>query len=704
MLVRCSECGKPVYLSSLRDRKECGYCYANLQGKELEMISPNLQDWKLPLLEAARAGADRVRMTRWLILLNDTETIKKQAKLQEEMQRHWDLIRAEAEAALRGEMTEQQISDLLERFSLLPANSAAAEWIGKLERALQEKQWESRLKNVKWRLESAETIGRLEQCLDDLKGLEQAAGCTELKTEIRGRIEKIRHAQQEEQERIARAIRKRRIRKIAIAAACVLLISAYAQISRHLLQPRKLEQARTWASEQQYGEAEKAYTDLALGGIFSNAVIQQTAKEELKALQSDWAVSLQAEGEYERAAQLFKLAGDSEGEARARDAWAQELTAQGNLEEAIVQFKQVPGREDRVMALSSELTLRYFQEENYEAALRCYPEADADALAKQGVTELSLRLAWAKSALEKNDLEQGIQVLRPVQEDPAAAGLWREMRVKQIQVRITAAVTAWKEASDALKPRELEKVRKLAANYPEIDLQLEIWRIADSHGMDLSLLFPEGAEVRGLEIPESGEPEEDTVNGSRPLVFIRREKEYSTGLSDILTDFTLHNPENESAYELRMLPAFWQALPPERRAESITDCTVVALVNLTYDYIGKVYGSTRMLDYISVLNTNKKPTHVLTGTHAFKCFDAKHEALIWSPGWKQAFVAATKTVPSSYRPTTPFSLGPTVDYTVSSPFQSTTSLGLAGKFDDQWVNQWLEKLKETLEVKGNGSD
>ena len=704
MLVRCSECGKPVYLSSLRDRKECGYCYANLQWKELEMISPNLQDWKLPLLEAARAGADRVRMTRWLILLNDSETIKKQAKLQEEMQRHWDLIRAEAEAALRGEMTEQQISDLLERFSLLPANSAAAEWIGKLERALQEKQWESRLKNVKWRLESAETIGRLEQCLDDLKGLEQAAGCAELETEIRDRIEKIRRAEREEQERIARAIRKRRIRKIAIAAACVLLISAYAQISRHLLQPRKLEQARTWASEQQYEEAEKAYTDLALGGIFSNAVIQQTAKEELKALQSDWAVSLQAEGEYERAAQLFKLAGDSDGEARARNAWAQELTAQGNLEEAIVQFKQVPGREDRVRALSSELTLHYFQEENYEDALPCYQEADADALAEQGITELSLRLAWAKSALEKNDLDQGIRALSPVQDDPAAADLWREVRRRKLQAEITAAVTAWEEASDVLRTSELEKVQKLAANYPDIDLQLEIWRIADSHGMDLSLLFPEGAKVEGLEIPEAGETEQDTVNGSRPLVFIRKEKEYSTVLTDILGSFTLHDPEDEGPYDLCMLPAFWQALPPERRAESMADCTVIALVNLTYDYIGNVHGTSIIPDYVSVIGTNKKPTRTLRSPQSFRCFNANHEALIWSPGWKKAFVAGTKTVKSSYQPLSPLTLGPTVDWTTGSSFRSAASLGLAGKFDDQWVNQWLEKLKETLEVKGNGSD
>lgn len=704
MLVRCSRCGKPVHVSQLQGIAECGYCYAELNVKDMQTLCPGDLDWKTPLYRAARSGKTANRAYRWLISLGDPETIRDYIQRREQLRIQWEALTAEARAALEGDAAEAQLQDLIDRFSLLPENSVAQSWVEKLEKKLAEERVRKKLADIRERTAHISSSEALEECLQELVGLEDAPGGSELSDELRLKLEKLRQEERERHKRIARRILYRRIRRFAALAACILALFGYSKLSRQVLQPRRLTKARELAATGPFEAAEDAYLSAGRGGLFPNEAIRLAAYEELKALRSNRASELEAEGDYERAAELYQNVGDQEGKDRVTLAWAEALEAEGDYSYAIELLKKLPDTEDRVNALYAKWTLRLVSEEKYEKAVDAFKQADQQVLAAQGVTEASLREAWARQELEAGNVRSAFRVITPVKAEASAAKLYQELQSRLMEEELAVAIAAWQEADDAERAAALDQIRALSKDYPEIDAQLRLWQMADRAGIDLTELFPEGAEVTGLRIPETIQtglknsktilPEEAQIDTFKPLVMLRKEREYTLNLAFTQGEVQ-HNPASDSCFTLRMMPKLWQALPAERRAEALADCTVVALVNMTYPYAGKVSGTCVVWDYISMMQENKKkPTKQFRSSQFYTCFDAQEEVLLWKPGAQTAFRTNRIVDRSRYSSNgLPLgSSGPTVDWTEGNISMSYGALGLSGQFDEQWALERLDEL------------
>lgn len=704
MLIRCSRCGKPVHVARQQGMTECGYCYAELNVKDMQTLCPGDLDWKTALYRAAKSSKKAKKACWWLIRLGDSEAIRDYTQRLKRLRSQWEKLTAEAQAALEGDVSEARLQDLIDQFSLLPENAEARAWEENLTQKLAEERARKKLAAIRDRASHTYTSKGLEECLRELAELEGTPGCSELADELHLKIEKLQQEERERQKRIARRILYRRIRRFAVFAACILALFGYSKLSRQVIQPRKLSKARELAATGSFEAAEEAYLAAGRGGLFPNEAIRLTAYEELKALRSDRAAELEAEGEYERAAELYQSAGDQEGKDRVTLAWAEALEAEGDYSHAIELLKQLPDTEDRVMALYAKWTLRLVSEENYKEAVDAFKQADQQMLASQGVTEASLREAWARQELEAGNVRSAFNAITPVKEDASAAKLYRELQSRLMEEELAVAIAAWQEADDAQKAAALDLIRTLSKDYREIDAQLRLWQMADRAGIDLTELYPEGAVVTGLRIPETIQTglknpetiltEKAQIDTYKPLVMLRREHEYSLSLA-VTQGEVQHNPTSDNYFTLRMMPELWQSLPAERRAETLADCTVVALVNMTYPYAGKVSGTCVVWDYISMMQANqKKPTKELRYSQLYTCFDAQEEVLLWKPGAQTAF-RMNRIVDHSRYSANGLPLGfsgPTVDWTAGNTSMSYVDLGLSGKFDEQWALDRLDEL------------
>ena len=678
---------------------ECGYCYARLNVKDMPPLHPGELDWKAALYQAAESGEKNRGVNQWLLLLGDPKAIIDYMKFQNELWSQWKTLTAQARAAMEGDATEAQLQALVDAFSTMPEKAEARSWVEKLAGKLAAERTRRRLADIRERASRSNSVEELDACLMALNGLEDAPGASALADELRLRIETLRQEEQRRRERIARRIKFRKIRRFAILAACVLALIGYSRLSIHVLQPRRLARARELAANGTFEAAEAAYLAAGRGGLFPNESVRVAVYEELKALRSKRAAELEAAGEYESALNMYKTVGDSRGETRVTLAWAAALEADGAYAEAIKLLERLPDTEDRVKALYAKWTLRLVSEENYERAVETFAQADQQLLADQGVTELSLREAWCGQAMAGDNLRAALAIITPVREEASVSGLYRELQYRLMDEELAAEIAAWQAADEPDRPAALERVRKSAMIYTEIDAQLRVWQMADRAGIDLTALYPEGVVVTGLMPPENILDGEAQVDTSKPLVILRRERDYDLSLSSNMTNEVRHDPASESSFTLIMSPIFWQALPPERRAETLADCTSVALVNLTYAYIGNVSGSYIIWDYISMYSEGKKkPTNRLYFPKSYMCFDALHEVLLWEPGASTAYRTAHMTNRARYSPNAyvPGSRGPTVDWTEHTLSIPYADVGLSGTFDKQWIEDRLNALYAEL--------
>lgn len=696
MLIRCGRCGKPIYVSRPVGIAECGYCYAKVNAKEAERLSPDVLEWKKPLFEAAPAADAASRANRWRVLLGDPEAIQKYTEQQENLRKHWQELLEKSRMAWENEVSDDLLQDLIDQFSLLPENETAREWKEKLTQRLETRRAERRIASAREKARTINDPAELMDCLRQIEDLNRMPEYEKVWTEIRRKIERLEQEERERRKRIARRIRYRWFRRGAFMAACILVVFGYAILSSQVIQPNKLSKARKLAETGTFEEAEEAYLHAGIGGLFPNEEVQLSAHEELKALRNEWAKQLESDGEYERAATIYTTLQDKNSETRVRTSWAMKLETNGEWGKAIEQWKKVPDSEDKVLSAYTQLTLSLISEERYEEALNAFFQSDQQMLEAHGVTELILRKSWAGKEMEKERIGGAIKALAPVRDDETVADLYQDLLFRQMDDELTEAITEWQNAEERKKKDMLAKVQKLAVKYDSVNAQLRVWQMADRAGIDLTLLYPNGVEVMGLKLPVEIMTDDIQMDWERPLMMIRREKDYDLYFSLFQKTEIPHDATSESSYSLKMLPEFWQALPEERRAKTVEECTGIALVNMTYEYQGNAPGTMIVWDYTSLSTGKTKPTKKLSYSKSFMVFNAKEELLMWNPAKPQAFQADRKVNYSKYASNAkwPVSQRIRVDMTEDAAGYNKTynSLGLCGDFDEQWAEDCLKKV------------
>ncbi len=382
----------------------------------------------------------------------------------------------------------------------------------------------------------------------------------------------------------------------------------------------------------------------------------------------------------------------------------------GLYQEAIEQYKQAYST-DKLPALYARLTKRALEDKDFELALSSFSLSDPELLSSFEITEQTIYWQWGEELVSQGWTEEAIKKLRKAGSDARVLDTLRTLYVNQADEKGRKIIQQWEKEGKKTDSSWFHSFASTGAEFMEIDAQLRYWCLLADAGIDLVQVYPEGAEVSGLVIPEK-KGASDELDMSKPLIFQRKEKAYSISLSDASRDpsgYSLHNPENPSYFTVTLLPELWQSLPKERRAASLQDSTCVIALNLTYQSAGSYYGGYRVRDYISEMVARQQgikgpfPQKTMVSYGYFPLFAADMELLAWQYPEDRAMVLKRSQSHPYYEASRFMNLNAStvVDWTQheSEAFVSAASLGLSGSFSQTWIDETLkdyyQKLLET---------
>lgn len=607
MLIRCTYCGKPVYISGRYTRMaECGFCYQTVQTEKAEEITCDSTEWQEPIRNVLLRGGGTVEKTRiWLRLIGEPEEAERAAS---------EKIRTIREAVERG-LAENpdlvRLKSLREQYLQLPEKDRSAEILARLEKEI-EKEKGLETDRIREELKEAEDIIRTQLIINRLNRLGDYPGVKEMLQEAEKRLAELKRRQEETEERIRleilRRARRRKAIKGGVTAAAILLLTGYVLINTWIIKPARLETARMKLRNGEYQEA--ASISYQLKYIFFD--FNPKVTEEAAAIYSEATLALgdeyMAEQKWEEAALRYHAAGNSEKEAEARKKYGDSLAESGDYRKAIDQWEQIPGGEDRVEELIAENVIYQLRQGDYNAAADAFPKSTVlhekaiEILERQGITYSRIYLEWGKALmeagktqeaiakLEKTDetaevhswivnlyltlgrekieeekTEEAIEALKKAAELPEARTLLRQqLRIRETEL-LRQAVGIWSENKGKGEEQEQEALRMLrrtAAELSTAESVLQFCGMLDGEGLDLKSAFPDGLpfpepeDVSFLDYSyrdlQSNMKNAEPIDESRPLVLLCEQKDVKLKTSGNLADI----PEEQKRGWL-FLPGFY---------------------------------------------------------------------------------------------------------------------------------------------------
>lgn len=593
MLIRCTYCGKPVYISGRSVRRaECGFCYQTVQTEGAEEITCDSTEWQEPIRNVLLRGGGTVEKTRiWLRLIGEPEEAERAAS---------EKIRTIREAVERG-LAENpdliRLKSLREQYLQLPEEDRSAETLARLEKEI-EKEKGLETDRIREELKEAEDITQTQLIINRLNRLGDYPGVKEMLREAEKRLAELKRRKEETEERIRleilRRARRRKAIKGGVTAAAILLLTGYVLINTWVIKPARLETARMKLRNGEYQEA--ASISYQLKYIFFD--FNPKVTEEAAAIYSEATLALgdeyMAEQKWEEAALRYHAAGNSEKEAEARKKYGDSLAESGDYRKAIDQWEQIPGGEDRVEELIAENVIYQLRQGDYNAAVDAFPQSTVlhekaiEILERQGITYSRIYLEWGKALmeagktqeaiakLEKTDetaevhswivnlyltlgrekieeekTDEAIEALKKAAELPEARTLLRQqLRIRDAE-RLRQAAGIWsanKGKGEEQEQEALRMLRRTAAELSTAESVLQFCGMLDGEGLDLKSTFPDG-----LPFPE---PEDvsfldysyrdlqpnmknaEPIDESRPLVLLCRQKDIRLKMSKNASDST----------------------------------------------------------------------------------------------------------------------------------------------------------------------
>lgn len=690
MLIQCGNCGRPVYTPGRAGMAECIYCYRQNPCLSGKIIRPDDLNWQDPMVSTALRFRKRRWAVEWLRLMGREQELNEIRAEWKEAEKHWGETLQAAEEAWKSCTNDRQIQQVILRLEDLPESSAVQEWIDRLEGKIQQILAERRISQLKERLEYTLSDAGLAEIE---KGLEEAAwypAAQEPLAEVRARREQIARRRAEAEAKAARSLKiKKRIRRLA-TLACVLAVTGYGLVSCTVLQPDLLQQARTYAKSQAYEQAEDSYTRLLGTVLFVNDAIRDAANRELKALRNEWAEKLAAEEQWEEAILLLEKTGKRIRAGEVRAAQGDALAAARRWKEAIECWRKVSGSEERIRQLYTEWIRDMIAEEDYRGAIDAYKYADPDALSSESFTMEWLYGEYGKQLEAQGKIRIAVSAYRNAGDAEWVRQRLEALRLLLVDEESERLLARWRETPEEDRQELIREMAETGRAFDDADQQLRYWKRLRSAGVDLTQVFPDGAQVRGFSVPASfAEAQEEDADLSRPLVLVRKEYGYSMGLAEPEEQ---HDPADENNYTLRLMPELWQQLPEDRRAETLADCTCILFADSRYVRNGSALCTVIMENYVEAMvreqtGKGKKGDYIppIYSEKLFPVYTAVQTVWIWRYPEAEASRAARRT---GRNQASSLTLDTRVKFMVGSAYEET---GLCGSFDDEWIAEQLQQ-------------
>ncbi|MBR0227385.1 MAG: tetratricopeptide repeat protein [Clostridia bacterium] len=511
----------------------------------------------------------------------------------------------------------------------------------------------------------------------------------------------------EEKERVKRERWEKRKKWIKGSAAAVILLGIVTccLLSYHVFQPEKLEKARALAREEQYAEAAAAYRSLAINGLFSNPAVAARAGDELKALLNQWALVLVEQGDRKAAIEKYEEAGNTDAVLDNRKAYAEEAEEKGLLQEAISQYEQLPDTGEKISELYARLVVQYLEQENYELALNSFDRSDRELMQLYQITKGEIYRLWGKALAEQGRTDDAIQKLKKATDSDETLDLLQALYVRQADEKGRQLLEQWEKDGRKKDARQLRQFADTGAKLNTVNAQLHYWKLLADADIDITQVYPAGVEVNDFLLPAYTSVFEEH-DASKPLFFIREEKEYTISMTDVSGSSggkAVHDPQDPAYFTVTLLPELWQRLPKERRAASLRECTCIFVLDQTYQSAGTYYGKYRVKNYVAEMYTKqtgrKAPvsSKTLESKGVFPLYTARMALLVWNYPGNEAKVLAAKTNEAHYKPNFLTGGSVVVDWSNESSYSvSTIKLGLSGKFDQDWVTETVQSCYNTV--------
>ncbi len=694
MLIQCEKCGRPVYVPSTMGRVECGYCYQQNTALQSRLITPDDLEWWVPLTEAADRLWKKSWAMDWLCLLGNEKKLEEVKARKYEAEKHWHEVIRTAEEVWENDRSIGEISGTIAKLQDLPESTAVQEWIDKLTQKRERLEAEKEIARLRGRAETETNEDRLTEIENSLEKLMEYSGVQEPLAFVRDRKEKLIRQRLELEEKEARQRKRKQRTRELIAVACVAVIVIQGLFFRNLIQPKRLEQARAYAQSKAYEQAEQTYSGLSGIAVFANGEVVEAAATELVSLRNEWAENLVRNEEWEKAIQVFRRAGNQVRADEVQATYAESLASEKEWQKAIDLWKQLPDTELIVSKLYTSWVEELAAGEKYREALDLYEYADQDVLVSKKITREWLYGELGKQLEMEGMTREAISAYQQAGEEEWVLRKVKQLSLQQVDEESKALLAQWQGASEEEQETLLKEIARQGKAFSGIDQQLKYWKLLDEKGIDPARVYPDGIEVRGLQIPEFSAGQEETLDPARPLVLVREEHSYSLRIEGFKKSTDFHDRSDEKCFSLRLMPVYWQQLPEDRRPESLDDCTCILLADSTYSHSGSVLYTSTMKDYVDEMvakqkgTYNKKTYHeksIIT-TSSLPTFTA--EQTIWL--WEYPDAAATR-VASRREGSRNHSL--TVDWRKEDKSGATfNQLGLSGSFDDSWVQDQLDTV------------
>ena len=720
MLIRCPNCGRPVFYQKSHKRfLDCSYCFSQFPIPEhLEGLTPESFDWKKPIYDSLNENTSSAELIPLLRLLRDyrdssARLIQAKRKQQEIVCRLKDTLEKsdginQIQDALRqlktlednletkdlrkeliekrnqllNKKTEEILADDPQIYQLnnhIRFLSAYADddQIRALIEIVEQQRDRLKLDKIEKEIEEALFSSELDHILTQLKDFEQ----NDLTDSIRIKAEKKKalliknEAEKKKQQEELRRKIKRVI--ISISAAVILVIFIFGLYYQYFGLQITLEKARQYAAEENYEQAEKQYLFITKNFFFTDKEKQKQTNEEIMDLYKIWSDVLVEQKDWEKAIVVFQKLNDPENEANAREKYIYSLTDKNEFEKA----HQI----DTDNSMSGYINLKeenfYLEEKEYAKALDLYYR---DSSNKDLISDKEIYRRWGLDLAEKGDYDQAVQKLENAEDN-------EEIREKLKELYFLdgkQTVENWVKKGKKNTQKDVEMLAEVSRKITDIDDLLDYWIILDEHGVDLSVVYPDGAEIKDFSIPAQWEST-NTADISRPLVMTREENPYTIALTDALISTksypcpTPHDLENPYTYTVKLLPGYWQNLPEERRPKNVEECTCILLGDMRYEYKGT------KVDEIYYFSDDK----MMHPYVPFSLYAANEKIILWDFSQNQMMLITEKTnLPGKIQNPLP-SEYPIIYWVTNGMKLSANEIGFAGNFDLDWLK---EKMNDAV--------
>ncbi len=712
MLIRCVGCGRPVYRKINARTASCPYCY-QLNTSPFAALDAQDLNWRQPFLCQAEEEEDFSKAIAILTRLGDGFGIGEvRARLTAQHEKYIADLFTEVESVLLKAEYRSQLIPLFSIMEKLPEGEKKHT----LSQALEKRAAEMQIREDREEVEKLYSMLRQpssmppEKFRDAIKDADKIAVrmikviyMPEAK-ELQRKALDVEAALEKRLSQVIKEIERRERRKkyikVFAAVAVFLLIIGFCVYSADYRQPAILREARQCWTAGDYAQAEKLYLSLTNRTVNVNYGVQNDAEEELWQMRNEWAGLLYDQKDYTAAIDVYWRSGRREKASQIQAEFGDILAEQGKYKEAINQWNQAyynEDREKRIRMLYALWAKQQYDGGDFYEAYETAKEAGDEELGQAGITRFLIMTELSRQLVQEKKLDSALFYCR------RAAELADTQTKKEITSQLATeiaegegqqAIDAWRAAgSDS---SNLDILRNVGERLRNPDHQLYYWKQLDQAGIDLEAVYPEGVEVDWSLLPPEPEDEErkQGIDDSRPLVLCRREDDYQISPLDInlQSNFHDHDPTDLSVYSFMLMPEWWQRLEPERRPESLSECSCIILADLTYVPDGTLHGFYRyyLKQSWKVGRRTYSNPQVIANAMFFPKYLARMRVLYWN--WRQN--TARKLFERNIYPrySQSFTLDTVVSWDDATVTRSKkfTDLGLSGEFDLAWVRETMK--------------